>query len=96
MLVFISPLQPLARLGATVTGIDPTPGSIDVARTHADRDPEIKNNISYEATEIGALLQRGVKYDAVVASEVVEHVQNYSSFIKSCVELTEVRRQLPG
>lgn len=81
--------EPLARLGATVTGIDPTPGSIDVARTHADRDPEIKNNISYEATEIGTLLQRGVKYDAVVASEVVEHVQNYSSFIKSCVELTE-------
>uniref|UniRef100_A0A6M2CUZ9 Ubiquinone biosynthesis O-methyltransferase, mitochondrial n=1 Tax=Rhipicephalus microplus TaxID=6941 RepID=A0A6M2CUZ9_RHIMP len=81
--------EPLARLGATVTGIDPTPGSIDVAKAHADRDPEIRDSISYEATEIDALLQRGIKYDAVVASEVVEHVQNYSSFIRSCVELTE-------
>ncbi|XP_077487603.1 ubiquinone biosynthesis O-methyltransferase, mitochondrial-like [Amblyomma americanum] len=81
--------EPLARLGATVTGIDPTPGSIEVARAHADRDPEIKNNITYKAVEISALLEHGVKYDAVVASEVVEHVQNYSNFVKSCVELTE-------
>lgn len=80
--------EPLARLGAAVTGIDPTPGSIEVARTHADRDPEIKDHITYEAVEVGALLNRGLQFDAVVASEVVEHVQNYSSFIKSCVQLT--------
>ncbi|CAN7989286.1 unnamed protein product, partial [Ixodes hexagonus] len=81
--------EPLARLGATVTGIDPTPGSIEVARAHADRDPEIKDSIVYEGVAIEELVQRSLKFDAVVASEVIEHVQNYGDFVRSCVALTE-------
>lgn len=81
--------EPLARLGATVTGIDPTPGSIEVARAHAERDPEVRDSIVYEGVEIEELVQRSLKFDAVVASEVVEHVQNYRDFVKSCVTLTE-------
>ncbi|CAN8018778.1 unnamed protein product, partial [Ixodes persulcatus] len=86
--------EPLARLGATVTGIDPTPGCIEVARAHADRDPEVRDSVIYEAVEAEELMQRCVKFDAVVASEVVDHVQNYREFVKCCVALTEVRADL--
>ncbi|KAG0443711.1 hypothetical protein HPB47_014623 [Ixodes persulcatus] len=82
--------EPLARLGATVTGIDPTPGCIEVARAHADRDPEVRDSVIYEAVEAEELVQRCVKFDAVVASEVVDHVQNYREFVKCCVALTEI------
>lgn len=81
--------EPLARLGATVTGIDPTPGSIEAARVHADRDPEVRDSVVYEGVEIEELVRRSVKFDAVVASEVIEHVQNYKDFVKSCVAVTE-------
>ncbi|XP_064473714.1 ubiquinone biosynthesis O-methyltransferase, mitochondrial-like [Ornithodoros turicata] len=81
--------EPLARLGARVTGIDPTPGSIDAARKHADLDPDIRDCVQYEAVEIEKLMGRPDKFDAVVASEVIEHVQNFSHFVKSCVDLTK-------
>ncbi|XP_029843098.2 ubiquinone biosynthesis O-methyltransferase, mitochondrial isoform X1 [Ixodes scapularis] len=81
--------EPLARLGATVTGIDPTPGCIEVARAHADGDLEIRDSVVYEAVEAEELVRRCVKFDAVVASEVVDHVQNYRDFVKCCVALTE-------
>lgn len=85
-------LQPLARLGATVLGIDPTPGSIDAAKAHLDLDPGIKNSVTYEAVEPEQLLSRSVKFDAVVASEVVEHVKDYTLFVRTCAALTKVRR----
>lgn len=81
--------EPLARLGAQVTGIDPTVGSIEIARRHAELDSEIRDRITYEAVEVEKLVSRPERYDAVVASEVVEHVQNFTHFIECCVILTK-------
>lgn len=36
------------------------------------------------------LLEESQEFDAVVASEVIEHVGNQSLFVKTCSELTKV------
>jgi len=87
-------VEPLARLGASVTGLDPVEESINVARSHlslpANRD--IQSRVNYvcatieqhrtEASNIG-------RYDAVVASEVVEHVRDPREFVSICSDLVK-------
>ena len=70
-------LQPLARLGATVIGIDAASENIEIARQHASHDPLLQRRLKYMCTTAEELLEseEGV-FDAVVASEVLEHVCN--------------------
>ena len=63
--------EPLARMGATVTGIDPSPEIIAAARLHAE---EGGLAIDYRATTAEALAADGEAFDAVLILEVVEHV----------------------
>ncbi len=63
--------EPLCRLGATVTGIDPADASIAVARLHAE---QAGLAITYEAITAEAMLESGQRFDVVIASEVLEHV----------------------
>ncbi|MFC7052131.1 bifunctional 2-polyprenyl-6-hydroxyphenol methylase/3-demethylubiquinol 3-O-methyltransferase UbiG [Hansschlegelia quercus] len=72
--------EPLARLGATVSGADPAPELIAVAAAHAD-DQAL--SIDYRATTAEALLEAGEVYDVVVASEVVEHVNDVPGFVRT-------------
>ena len=44
--------QPLARLGANVTGLDIVPSNISAAQEHSDRDPLIKDKIRYICGDI--------------------------------------------
>ncbi|XP_050295526.1 ubiquinone biosynthesis O-methyltransferase, mitochondrial [Anthonomus grandis grandis] len=74
--------EALARLGATVTGIDASPKIIDVAKQHA---AESQLNINYIATSIeeyGKL--NSEKFDAVAASEIIEHVTEKEKFLSAC------------
>ena len=70
--------EPLARLGAGVTGIDPVASSIEAARWHA---AEVGLAIDYQATTLGELAAGGRSFDLVVASEVVEHVPDVPAFL---------------
>lgn len=72
--------EPLARLGATVTGIDATPDSIAVAKTHAE---SMGLTITYEETTAEAVFSAGAQYDVVVSMEVVEHVVDASAFLQT-------------
>lgn len=81
--------EPLARLGAKVTGLDPGAKNIQAAMEHASKDLEIKDNIQYVCDTIENLTTTENKFDAVVASEVVEHVNDISVFVQSCVETTK-------
>ncbi|KAJ0113791.1 hypothetical protein Patl1_02637 [Pistacia atlantica] len=47
--------EPLARMGATVTGIDAVEKNVKIARVHADLDPET-STIEYCCTTAGILL----------------------------------------
>jgi 2-polyprenyl-6-hydroxyphenyl methylase/3-demethylubiquinone-9 3-methyltransferase len=76
--------EPLARLGGRVTGIDPTPDAIAVARRHAEAQGL---TIDYRAARAEALIDAGETFDAVVCLEVVEHVPDAGAFIKTIAGL---------
>lgn len=69
--------EPLARLGAAVTGLDAAPENISVARLHAERQGLA---IDYRAGGVEALA--GERYDLVTAMEVVEHVSDPAAFVR--------------
>jgi 2-polyprenyl-6-hydroxyphenyl methylase/3-demethylubiquinone-9 3-methyltransferase len=77
--------EPLARLGATVTGIDPAEKNIKTATVHAD---EMGLDIAYISTTAEELADKENRYDIVLAMEVVEHVSDVNLFSKSCAKLT--------
>lgn len=68
--------EPLARLGAQVTGIDAAAQNIAVASAHAQA---MGLAIDYRAGEIGEIAPTG--FDLVCAMEVIEHVAHKGSFI---------------
>lgn len=73
--------EPLSRLGARVTGIDPAPRMIEAARLHA-RHADLA--IDYETAELEAMLEdEGRRWDVVIASEVIEHSADPEGFMAS-------------
>lgn len=76
--------EPLARLGASVTGLDPAEENIAVARAHAG---EQGLAIDYIAGTTEDLASRGPVFDHVIALEVVEHVPDVTAFLRSCAAL---------
>jgi 2-polyprenyl-6-hydroxyphenyl methylase/3-demethylubiquinone-9 3-methyltransferase len=76
--------EPLTRLGANVTGIDPGAENIAIARSHAEPQGLA---IDYRATTAEALVAAGEAYDAVICLEVVEHVPDVGAFLKTCAAL---------
>jgi 2-polyprenyl-6-hydroxyphenyl methylase/3-demethylubiquinone-9 3-methyltransferase len=73
--------EPLARLGATVTGLDPAPTNVAVARRHAERAGLW---VDYREEEVEAVVERGERFDIVLAMEVVEHVADVPAFVAAC------------
>lgn len=84
-------LQPLARLGAVVLGIDPVEDSIGMARLHSSYDPDVRGQVRYRACTLEELSaeeeeeggdgeQGAGLFDAIVASEVVEHLADRETF----------------
>ncbi len=73
--------EPLARLGAEVTGLDPAPTNIAVARAHAEAAGLA---IDYRQETIEAVVAAGTRFDIVLAMEVVEHVADVQAFVAAC------------
>jgi 2-polyprenyl-6-hydroxyphenyl methylase / 3-demethylubiquinone-9 3-methyltransferase len=78
--------EPLARLGARVTGIDPAAENIAAAKAHASA---AGLNIAYEVATAEELAARGRRYDVVLLLEVVEHVPDVPAFIKTVAPLVK-------
>lgn len=76
--------EPLARMGAEVTGIEPAEETIAVARAHAE---ESGLAIRYVAGLAEALFDTGEQFDIVLAMEVVEHVPNVDAFVAAAASL---------
>jgi len=76
--------EPLARLGATVTGIDAAERNIAIAKIHAEQSGL---SIDYRTTTSEALAEEGRTFDMVLNMEVVEHVDNVPLYMKSCADL---------
>jgi 2-polyprenyl-6-hydroxyphenyl methylase / 3-demethylubiquinone-9 3-methyltransferase len=76
--------EPMARLGAAVTGIDPSERNIAAARLHAAEDGL---PIDYRVETAEALAAGDAKFDVVLAMEVIEHVADRAAFLGACVAL---------
>jgi 2-polyprenyl-6-hydroxyphenyl methylase/3-demethylubiquinone-9 3-methyltransferase len=76
--------EPLARLGARVTGIDPGAENVAVARAHAEPQGLA---IDYRVATAEELAAAGEAFDAVMCLEVVEHVPEPGLFLKTCAGL---------
>ena len=76
--------EPLARLGATMVGIDAGEKNVRIAALHAGQSGL---EIDYRATTAEALAASGAQFDIVLNMEVVEHVDNVPLYMKSCAEL---------
>jgi len=76
--------EPLARLGAEVTGLDASEETIKAAKAHA----QVQGlGIDYRCTSAEALARTDERFDAVLAMEVVEHVADRDAFLRACGEL---------
>lgn len=68
--------EPLARLGARVTGVDAAPENVGAARAHAAAGGL---DIEYIAGDIDAVAGR--RFDLVTSMEVIEHVSDPAGFV---------------
>lgn len=76
--------EPLARLGARVTAIDPAAENIAVAVAHAG---EQELRIDYRACQVEDVATAGSTFDAVLCLEVIEHVPDVAAFLQTCAML---------
>lgn len=76
--------ESMARLGASVHGIDVVEKNIRVARLHA---LGAGLDIRYELETAEAVQGRGARYDVVLNMEVVEHVADFPGFMAACCGL---------
>lgn len=76
--------EPMARLGAAVTGADAAAGNIAVAKVHAEAQGLA---IDYRASTAEALAGQGELYDVVLALEIIEHVEGPAAFVATCRQL---------
>jgi len=76
--------EPMARLGATVVGVDAAPRNIPVARLHAE---QMGLEIDYRTGTAEELAAAGAQFDVVLNMEVVEHVADPASYLTACQQL---------
>lgn len=76
--------EPLARLGARVTGIDPGARNVAIARDHAAPQGL---SIDYRVATAEELAAAGEQFDAVVCLEVLEHVPDVRAFVVTLAAL---------
>jgi 2-polyprenyl-6-hydroxyphenyl methylase / 3-demethylubiquinone-9 3-methyltransferase len=76
--------EPLARLGATILGIDAAASNVEVARRHAEAGGL---HLDYRCMTAEALAAEGRRFDLVLAMEVIEHVEGPADFLSTCAAL---------
>ena len=74
--------EPLARLGAKVTGIDFAPNNIEAAKIHSKKN-KLKINYIYKDIEKSKLDE---KFDIILMFEVLEHLDNWKKTISNIKE----------
>lgn len=74
--------EPLAARGAQVVGVDAAANNVAAARLHAG---EAGLDIDYRVGEPDAVLREGERFDVLLLLEVVEHVDDVSTFVRDAV-----------
>lgn len=74
--------EPMARLGASVTGIDADKQAIEVAKAHAKKGGLSIHYINGAAEDLAPS-----SCDILLALEILEHIENPQGFIETCARL---------
>ena len=75
--------EPMARLGANVTGIDASEKNIKIAKLHSKKNG-LKINYLNNSPENLSYFEG---FDIILNLEIIEHVDNVNLYIKSCYKL---------
>ena len=78
--------EPMSRLGAIVTGIDPSEMAIQSAIAHSRKS---RLDIDFKCMSTGDLIKSSLdnQFDIIIASEVIEHVSNRALFLSDIAKL---------
>ena len=85
--------EPLARMGASITGVDAAAEGIEVARAHALSQGL---DVNYICTTAEAFLSEHgpEKFDVICALEIIEHVADSRAFVHTLSKLLKPGGQL--
>lgn len=73
-------------------GVDASEDNIKTAQAHLRQDPSIVCRVKYIYSTVEDLvITEENKFDALVASEIVEHVADVNVFVECCCKLVKVR-----
>ena len=75
--------EPMARLGANVTGIDASEKNINIAKLHSKKNG-LKINYLHASPENLEFIE---KFDVILNLEIVEHVEDVDLYFQSCAKL---------
>src|SRR3984957_5592873 len=78
--------EPLARLGASVVGVDPATAAIEAARRHA---AETGAKLAYRMGTVEDLAAEQRRFDVVCAMEVIEHTADPKRFVAVAASLVK-------
>ena len=76
--------EPMSRLGASITGVDPSERNIKTASVHAQ---EMGLDIDYRVGTAEDLAAAGEKFDVILNMEVIEHVADPVAFTRTCASM---------
>jgi len=83
--------ESLARLGASVTAIDPSVEIVNVAKTRTIHDRHLRENIDYRGgisvEDLASSSMNHGTYDLVCILEVIEHAADPQSLLRSAAKL---------
>ena len=75
--------EPMARLGANVTGVDASEKNVKIAKLHSEKSGLKINYINTSPEKLDDL----EKFDIILNLEIIEHVDNVNLYVKSCNKL---------
>ena len=73
--------EPMARLGASIVGVDPSERNIKTASVHAQ---EVGLEIDYRTGTAEDLAGASEQFDVILNMEVIEHVHDPKAFTATC------------
>jgi 2-polyprenyl-6-hydroxyphenyl methylase/3-demethylubiquinone-9 3-methyltransferase len=76
--------EPMSRLGASITGVDPSERNIKTATVHRD---EMGLDIDYRVGTAEDLAAAGEQFDVILNMEVIEHVADPVAFTRTCAAM---------
>lgn len=77
--------EPLAKLNINVTAIDTSKNAINVAKQHASSNNVEVNYLNKELKN----LDSNLKFDIILALEILEHVDNVNDFIEKLLQFAK-------